>query len=116
MDSSLKVKFWGTRGLISTPSIDTVEFGGNTSCIQILYDKRLIILDTGFGVSNLGEILMQRIIENKEPLEIFIFFTHFHWDHIQGLPFFHPIYFPSTTIHLYSPILNHSNESGKQMS
>lgn len=72
--------------------------------MQIMYKEHLIIIDTGFGVSNLGEQLMGRILKNKEELTIHIFFTHFHWDHVQGLPFFHPIYFPSTTLNLYTPV------------
>lgn len=104
MDSPFRVKFWGTRGLISSPRKETAIFGGNTSSIQILHNNNLIIIDTGFGVSNLGETLMKRILYDHEPLLIHIFFTHFHWDHVQGLPFFHPIYFPTTELNLYSPL------------
>lgn len=100
---SLRVKLWGTRGLISSPRPETAIFGGNTPCLQLLYGNHLILVDTGFGVSNFGDELMQRIIHGKERLTIHIFYTHFHWDHIQGLPFFKPIYFPSTTMHIYSP-------------
>jgi ribonuclease BN (tRNA processing enzyme) len=71
--------------------------------MQVLYEDHLIIVDTGFGVTNLGEELMKRILAGDPNLTIHIFFTHFHWDHIQGLPFFHPIYFPTSTIILYSP-------------
>ena len=97
MDSSLKVKFWGTRGLISSPFTDTLEFGGNTTCIQVLYKDHLIIIDAGFGASLLGEALMPRILQKKEKLHVHLFFSHFHWDYVQGLPFFHPIYFPSSS-------------------
>ncbi len=99
----MRVKFWGTRGLISSPRLETAEYGGNTPCIQILHKDQLIMVDTGFGCSILGDQLMERIVKNKESLDIHIFYTHFHWDHVQGLPFFNPIYFPSTTLHLYSP-------------
>ena len=71
--------------------------------MQILYKDNIIIVDTGFGCSNLGEELMQRILTKNENLNIHILYTHFHWDHIQGLPFFHPIYFPQATLNLYSP-------------
>lgn len=101
---SLRVKFWGTRGLHSSPRAETAIFGGNTPCVQILYRDHLILVDTGFGVTNLGDELMQRIIQNKESLKIHIIYTHFHWDHIQGLPFFKPIYFNTTEMTLYSPI------------
>ncbi|MBI2601835.1 MAG: MBL fold metallo-hydrolase [Deltaproteobacteria bacterium] len=101
---SLKLKFWGTRGIISSARKSTNIFGGNTTCLQVLHDNHLIIVDTGFGVALLGEELMKLILEKKEKLTIHIFFTHFHWDHIQGLAFFHPIYFPSTKLHLYAPM------------
>lgn len=100
----MKIKFWGTRGLISSPGKDTAVYGGNTSCMQILHKNHIIIVDTGFGACNLGEQLMARILEGGEKLNIHIFFTHFHWDHIQGLPFFHPIYFETSTINIYSPL------------
>lgn len=103
MESRIGVKFWGTRGMISAPSRDHLKYGGNSPAIEILHPGRLILVDTGFGVSNFGEILMERIIRQQQTLTIDIFFTHFHWDHIQGLPFFHPIYFNSTTINIYSP-------------
>jgi ribonuclease BN (tRNA processing enzyme) len=72
--------------------------------VQILYKDHLILVDTGFGCCNLGEELMQRIIVNREELKVHIFFTHFHWDHIQGLPFFLPIHITTTTMNLYSPV------------
>jgi ribonuclease BN (tRNA processing enzyme) len=72
--------------------------------MQIVYKDHLIIVDTGFGACNLGEKLMQQILADKAKLQIHIFYTHFHWDHIQGLPFFHPIYFNSTTLNIYSPL------------
>lgn len=104
MDASMKILCWGTRGLVSSPHRDKAVYGGNTSCIQLLYKDHLIVVDTGFGVTNLGEKLMERILSHKEKLTIHIFYTHYHWDHIQGLPFFHPIYFPETTINICSPL------------
>lgn len=99
---TLRIKFWGTRGIIPSPRDSTKEFGGNTSCIQILYKDHIIIVDTGHGVALLGEELQSRL-HNKENLKVHIFYTHFHWDHILGLPFFHPIYYPSASLNLYSP-------------
>ena len=103
MGSRLALQFWGTRGWVSNPSPDTSIFGGNTSSIQILNGDEIVLVDTGFGVSNLGEQLMMDIIKHKRELTIHILYTHFHWDHIQGLPFFHPIYFPESTLNIYSP-------------
>lgn len=99
----MRIKFWGTRGMISSPRPETAIFGGNTPCIQVLHKNHLIIVDTGFGATNLGDDLFDRIITNREELVIHIFYTHFHWDHIQGLPFFKPIYFNSTNLNIYSP-------------
>jgi ribonuclease BN (tRNA processing enzyme) len=99
----LRVKFWGTRGLISSPGYKNAIFGGNTPCIQILHENHLIICDTGFGISLLGETLLEKIVRENAALHVHILFTHFHWDHIQGLPFFQPIYFPNTTIDIHSP-------------
>lgn len=104
MGSTLGLKFWGTRGLISSPRKNTAKYGGSTTCIQVLDDHLLLAIDSGFGIANWGELLMPRILQNHEQLEIHLFFTHFHWDHIQGLPFFHPIYFPGTKLVLYSPV------------
>lgn len=103
MEDQVSLKFWGTRGLISSPGKEFTRYGGNTQSIQILYRDHLIIIDTGFGITNLGEQLIGEILGKKRQVTAHIFFTHFHWDHIQGLPFFHPIYFPNTTLNLYSP-------------
>ncbi|MFK7871909.1 MAG: MBL fold metallo-hydrolase [Oligoflexales bacterium] len=104
MDIALGMKFWGTRGLISSPGRETAVHGGNTSCMQLYHGDHLIIIDSGFGISNFGESLMHRILEKKESLTIHVLLTHFHWDHVQGLPFFHPIYFPTTNLHIYSTL------------
>jgi phosphoribosyl 1,2-cyclic phosphodiesterase len=98
----MRVKLWGTRGLVPSPRQETAVFGGNTSCVQILHENHLIIIDTGFGCTNLGDELAQRAVQG-DSLSVHVFYTHFHWDHIQGLPFFKPIYFPTTTLNLYSP-------------
>jgi phosphoribosyl 1,2-cyclic phosphodiesterase len=98
------VRFWGTRGIVPSPRLSTSLFGGNTNCIEILHKgSEIIVVDTGYGIALLGESLQDRILNHKETMTVHIFFTHFHWDHVLGLPFFHPIYFPSTQIHLYAP-------------
>lgn len=84
------VKFWGTRGSIASPGAKTVRFGGNTPCIQIkLPEEKLIILDGGTGIRELGNEL---ILQGTPPIEGHILLSHYHWDHIQGLPFFVPAY------------------------
>src|SRR5258708_29626529 len=85
----MRLKFWGTRGSISTPGKGTVRYGGNTPCIELrLANEELIILDAGTGIRNLGETL----IESGESFKAHILISHPHWDHIQGFPFFKPAF------------------------
>ena len=87
----MKVRFWGTRGSIPTPDRDRMKYGGNTSCVQVTVDNNdtdAIILDAGTGIRQLGIDLMNRF----ETMKVYLFLTHFHWDHIQGIPFFAPLY------------------------
>lgn len=98
----LKLKLWGVRGSIPTPDAQNLGYGGNTSCIEIrLPNDDLVIFDAGSGIRNLGTQLQIAPAPNsKQPVHLF--FTHFHWDHIQGLPFFGPLYDPARSIRLYS--------------
>jgi phosphoribosyl 1,2-cyclic phosphodiesterase len=85
----MRIKFWGTRGSISTPGKFTVRYGGNTPCIELrLSNGELIILDAGTGIRNLGE----KLIEDGESVKAYILISHPHWDHIQGFPFFKPAF------------------------
>jgi len=88
---SLRVQFWGTRGSIPSPGPKTVRYGGNTPCVEVrTTDGWLIILDAGTGMRELGRSLLGRA--NGAPINGDIFLTHAHWDHIQGIPFFGPIF------------------------
>jgi phosphoribosyl 1,2-cyclic phosphodiesterase len=78
------------RGSIATPGASTVRYGGNTSCIEFRYGDDIIILDAGTGLRGLGQSLLKEF--KKKPLNLTLLLTHTHWDHIQGLPFFRPIY------------------------
>jgi phosphoribosyl 1,2-cyclic phosphodiesterase len=78
------------RGSIATPGPSTVRYGGNTSCIEYRSGDEIIILDAGTGLRALGQSLVAEF-KNK-PLNLTLLITHTHWDHIQGLPFFAPIY------------------------
>ncbi len=98
------IKFWGARGLVSTPNRENTIYGGNTTCMQIMHDDQLIIVDTGFGACHLGEVLMEDALKKQKKLDIHIFYTHFHWDHTQGLPFFHPIYLKNSSLKIYCPL------------
>ncbi len=87
----LTVQFWGTRGSIPSPGPATVRYGGNTPCVEIrTEDGWLVILDAGTGIRDLGRSLLERA--EGAPISGDIFLTHAHWDHIQGIPFFAPLF------------------------
>ncbi|MCX7192781.1 MAG: MBL fold metallo-hydrolase [Proteobacteria bacterium] len=93
----MKLKFWGVRGSIPSPGDATVRYGGNTTCIEIRSDdNELIILDGGTGIFPLAQTLLKCL-----PVTAHIFNTHSHWDHIQGLPFFIPMFIPGNVIKLF---------------
>ena len=100
---ALKVRFYGTRGQIMSVSRDRFIYGGHTSCVTLSQEEELIILDAGFGIANLAGDLMKTQPLTKGGQSYHLFLTHFHWDHIQGLQYFTPIYFPGNHIHVYSP-------------
>ncbi|MGD9049201.1 MAG: MBL fold metallo-hydrolase [Anaerolineae bacterium] len=84
----MRVKFWGVRGSIPVPGPDTVRVGGNTPCVEVqTTDREVIILDAGTGIRLLGLDLVQRPVDRLIGV---LLFSHTHWDHIQGLPFFSP--------------------------
>lgn len=94
----MKIKFYGTRGSIPISDSKFLEFGGNTTSVKITRDNgRVAILDAGTGIRQLGIDLKK---EGFQQNELFIGFTHFHWDHIQGFPFFEPAYDPSMVINI----------------
>ena len=101
----MRVKFWGVRGSIPCPGPQTVQYGGNTACIEMRIDPndRLIIVDAGSGIRNLGNYLMANDL-SKGPICADIFLTHTHWDHIMGFPFFAPIYLPTSKLRIHGPV------------
>jgi len=97
----MEVRFWGTRGSIPTPGSHTVRFGGNTSCVEVrTAEGHIFIFDCGTGARPLGEALMAPPVA---PVSASILFSHTHWDHIQGFPFFAPAFEPRNTIAVYGP-------------
>ena len=95
----MSIKFWGTRGSIPCPGPDTVKYGGNTTCFEILCGSKRIIIDAGTGIRSLGKQIM---LEEKNLLDADLFFTHTHMDHIQGLPFFAPLYNANSDVRLHA--------------
>src|SRR3972149_39722 len=87
----MKIKIWGARGSTPTPERRNSRYGGNTTCIEVrLANGTLIVLDCGSGLRGLGKSLLREFGEH--PVHGYVFLTHFHWDHIQGIPFFVPLY------------------------
>ena len=100
-DRVAKLRFWGVRG--STPTVDkaTWRYGGNTACVELTTPAGArLILDCGTGLRMLGRHL--ELSPDSESIEPHIFVTHYHWDHIQGIPFFAPLYAEQNRLHFYS--------------
>jgi phosphoribosyl 1,2-cyclic phosphodiesterase len=92
----IRTTFWGVRGSIPTPGPQTAQIGGNTSCVEVLCGKTRVVFDAGTGLRLLGSRLL-----GEMPLTLHLFFSHVHWDHIQGFPFFGPAFVPGNTLHMY---------------
>ncbi len=93
---SFNVQFWGVRAQVPTPGKDTVRYGGNTSCVEMQIGETRLIFDGGTGLRALGNDLLKQM-----PVEAHLFFTHCHWDRIQGFPFFVPAFIPINHFHIH---------------
>src|SRR3984885_12899919 len=99
--TQVRIKFWGVRGSTPTRQIENLKFGGNTPCLEVRNGaNECVIFDAGSGIRALGQTLMQEAA--GAPINAKIFLTHFHWDHIQGIPFFAPLYGPKNHISFLS--------------
>ena len=95
------LRCWGVRGSIPTPDADNLGYGGNTGCLEIRgRDGTVVVIDGGTGARRLGEALTAEF--RGQHLTIHYLLTHFHSDHIQGLPFFEPLFNPSTDVIFYA--------------
>lgn len=91
----MEIRFWGCRGSIPAPGPATLEFGGNTTCVEVvLHSGRRLVIDAGTGIRLLGEYLRTAVA----TVRLHLLLTHNHWDHLMGLPFFAPIYREDTEI------------------
>jgi len=88
VQTNLTIRFWGVRGSIPCPGPETARYGGNTSCVEVRCGRRLMVFDGGSGMRPLGKALL----EGGRPVDLDLFYTHTHLDHIVGLPFFAPAY------------------------
>ena len=86
----MQVKFWGVRGSTPTPQAENLRYGGNTSCVEVRVNGNIYVFDCGTGFRNLGKQLTKEYA--GKPIHAHIFISHFHWDNIQGIPFFQPLY------------------------
>ena len=93
----MKIKVWGVRGSLPSPGPATARYGGNTPCVSVEIGSLLVVLDAGTGIRALGDSL------TGWSGEICILLSHLHWDHVQGLPFFGPLYHPGREITLCVP-------------
>ena len=98
-DLSMFVRFWGVRGSVPTPGKNFIKYGGNTACVELRCGNTIIIFDAGTGIRMLGESLAKEFYD--KPIQVHLFISHTHWDHIQGFPFFALAYNKNATINFY---------------
>ena len=98
-EPAVVVRYWGARGSIPSPGPDTVVFGGNTPCIEVTFGDGRWIFDAGTGIRRLGA----ELLAGDDPVAAAVLITHYHWDHVQGLPFFSPLYQGDTAVTVLGP-------------
>lgn len=97
----MRIRFWGTRGSLPKPGPTTLRYGGNTSCVEVRTpDGTCLVFDCGTGAQALGQALMA---SGQGPVRGHLFIGHTHWDHIQGIPFFAPLFVQGNEWDIYAP-------------
>ena len=95
----MRLKIWGCRGSVPTPGRGTIEYGGNTSCVEVsLNDDTVLVLDAGTGIRDLGSELLER-----GTRRVHVLLTHLHLDHVEGLRFFAPMWDERVTLDIWGP-------------
>ena len=102
LEDRFTINFWGVRGSIACPGAATVRYGGNTPCVEMLVGGYRLIFDAGTGIYVLGQSLLRHL-----PVSGHIFFSHSHWDHIQGFPFFSPAFMAGNEFDIYGGVIPH---------
>ncbi len=94
----MEIRFWGVRGSVASSGSSVARIGGNTSCVEVTSQGHRLILDAGTGLRGLGDELLRAM-----PVDATLLFSHLHWDHVQGFPFFGPAWVPTSKLTLYGP-------------
>ncbi len=102
--SKAQLRFWGVRGSYAAPFSTHLGVGGNTSCVEIRSGDHLLICDAGTGIIPLGN----ELVKQDKIREMLVILTHYHWDHVCGLPFFVPAFVPDWKINFFGPGANPS--------
>ena len=108
--SEFSVKFRGVRGSYPIANKDFLQYGGNTSCVEVNVNGHLIILDAGSGLINIGSELTEKYITSgltpseRTPIKATVLISHIHQDHIQGFTFFKPLHIPSSVVNVYGNV------------
>lgn len=101
VEDRIEMAFWGVRGTLPVPGEETIRYGGNTSCVSLEFPKGVFfIFDAGTGIKSLSDHLEA---QNRLQIEAKIFISHPHWDHINALPFFSPLYMQGNEFEIMGP-------------